>query len=119
MNDWQSGKQEMTSWEQQPGSAEQHQALPLADYLQLLWFRKKPILAITVFVAIVGWIHVNQIRSIYTASSTLLLGGQQTQPVEIDAVLKRDYWGDQVLAEGDVTIACVDRADWPARSSSG
>ncbi|NNK31733.1 MAG: AAA family ATPase, partial [Xanthomonadales bacterium] len=102
MNDWQTDKRQMASWEQPAGSEGPQQTLPLTEYLQLLWYRKKLILAITVFVAIVGWIHVNQIRSIYTASSTLLLGGQQTQPVEIDAVLKRDYWGDQVLAEMEV-----------------
>jgi capsular exopolysaccharide synthesis family protein len=90
------------SWDQ-PASAETpEEGLPLLEYAQLLWYRKKLILAITVFVSVVGWVHVNQIRSIYTASSKMMLGVQQTQAVDIEAVLKRDYWGDQVLAEMEV-----------------
>ena len=38
------------------------QTLPLLDYLQLLWFRRKLILVITLFVGIIGYIHVNEIK---------------------------------------------------------
>ncbi|NND57341.1 MAG: hypothetical protein HKN57_08810, partial [Xanthomonadales bacterium] len=90
------------SWDQPAASEAQEEGFPLLEYVQLLWYRKKLILAITLFVSVVGWIHVNQIRSIYTASSKMMLGVQQAQAVDIEAVLKRDYWGDQVLAEMEV-----------------
>ena len=36
---------------------EAEQSFPLLDYLQLLWFRRKLIIAITVFVAVIGYIQ--------------------------------------------------------------
>lgn len=90
------------AWEAAPFEGRAGQEFPLLEYLQLLWYRKKLIIAITVFVAVVGWVHVNQIRSIYTASSTLMLGVQKAQAVDIESVLQRDYWGDMVLAEIEV-----------------
>jgi succinoglycan biosynthesis transport protein ExoP len=80
----------------------QGQELPFMEYLQVLWYRKKLILAITIFVAVVGWIHVNQIRSMYTATSTLMLGVQKPQAVDIETAWTGDYWGDRVLAEMEV-----------------
>jgi len=90
------------AWNVGPGGEPQGVELPLLEYVQLLWYRKKLILAITLFVAVVGWIQVNQIRSIYTATSTLMLGVAQAKAVDIESVLQRDYWGDQVLAEMEV-----------------
>jgi capsular exopolysaccharide synthesis family protein len=76
--------------------------LPFLEYAQVLWYRKKLIIAITLFVAVVGWIQVNQIRNVYTATSTLLLGVQQPQTVDIETVWSGEYWGDRVLAEMEV-----------------
>jgi capsular exopolysaccharide synthesis family protein len=90
------------SWETAPAAEAQGQEFPLLEYLQLLWYRKKLILAITAFVAVVGWVQVNQIRNIYTATSTLMLGVQKAQAVDIESVITRDYWGDMVLAEMEV-----------------
>jgi len=92
----------LQSWGEEPGREGQGQEFPLLEYLQLLWYRKKLILAITVFVAVVGWVQVNQIRSIYTATSTLILGVQKAQAVDIESVLQQNYWGNQVLAEMEV-----------------
>jgi capsular exopolysaccharide synthesis family protein len=64
------------------------QPLPLLDYLQLLWFRKKMILAITVFVAAVGYIQVNEIKNIYAATSTMLVGLPESRVVDIEEVLR-------------------------------
>jgi capsular exopolysaccharide synthesis family protein len=90
-------------WESGAGlDGGQGQDFPVMEYLQVLWYRKKLIVAITLFVAVVGWIHVNQIRSMYTATSTLLLGVQQPQTVDIETVWSGDYWGDRVLAEMEV-----------------
>ena len=46
-------------WEEDTGDK-----LPILDYLQLLWFRKKLIAAITLFVAVVAYIHVSEIKNI-------------------------------------------------------
>jgi capsular exopolysaccharide synthesis family protein len=102
MNRTDSDQRAPQMWDESPSGESQGQEFPLLEYLQLLWYYKKLILALTVFVAVVGWIHVNQIRSIYTASSTLLLGVTQTQAVDIQSVLKQQYWGDEVLAEMEV-----------------
>jgi capsular exopolysaccharide synthesis family protein len=89
-------------WEQDPSDELSGDAFPILDYLQLLWFRKKLIIAITIFVGAVGWIQVNEIRSIYTASSKLMVGTPQSNVVNIEEVLTRDIWGDAVLGEIEV-----------------
>jgi len=75
---------------------------PLLDYLQLLWFRRHLIIAITVFVAVIGFIYVNQLKSVYTASSTLMVNMPETQIVDIEQVLSRDSYGNQAIAEVEV-----------------
>ncbi len=50
---------------------------PLLDYLQLLWFRRRLILVITLLVSVIGYIQINQLRNIYSASSSILIGIQQ------------------------------------------
>jgi len=65
------------------------QQLPLLDYLQLLWFRKKIIIAITVFVAVVGYIQVIEIKHVYSATSTVLMAVPESNVVDIEAVLSR------------------------------
>lgn len=71
----------------------QSDAFPILDYLQLLWFRRKLILAITLLVSAVGYIQVNQLRSVYTASSTMLIGVHQKTAADIagTAYYKPDY----------------------------
>ena len=66
---------------------------PLLDYLQILWFRRRLIIAVSLFVAIIGFIHVNQLVPIYTATSTLMIGANETQVVDIEQVLSRDNFG--------------------------
>jgi len=74
-----------------PGSPfeidEGSQTLPLLDYLQLLWFRRKLILVITVFVGIIGYIQANEIKNQYSATSTLMIGLPEAQVVDIKQVL--------------------------------
>ena len=73
-------------------------SFPLFDYLQLLWFRRKLIFAVTLFVAIIGFIHVNQLIPVYTATSTLMVGVNETQVVDIEQVLNRDFYSDASIA---------------------
>jgi len=75
---------------------------PLLDYLQLLWFRKRLILVITVFVAVIGFIYVNQIPSVYTATATLMIGLPENRVVDIEAVLTRDMYSSE--AQGEVEV---------------
>jgi capsular exopolysaccharide synthesis family protein len=71
------------------------QSFPLLDYVQLLWFRRMLILSITIFVFVIGYIQVNEIRNIYTATSTLMVGLPEARVVDIESVLGResDYHG--------------------------
>ncbi|MFC1796295.1 hypothetical protein ACFL1V_04280, partial [Pseudomonadota bacterium] len=74
---------------------EQGQSLPLMDYLQLLWFRRKLIVAITIFVGVIGYVQVNELKNVYSAKSTLMIGLPQKQVLNIEAVLdKANTFGD-------------------------
>jgi capsular exopolysaccharide synthesis family protein len=85
------------------GAGEQHrEVFPWLDYVQLLWFRRKLIIAITVFVAVAGYIHVNQIQSIYTATSTLIIGLGESQVIDIESVLTRDFYNEGIESELEV-----------------
>ena len=57
-------------YEQQPMEDE---PFPLLDYLQLLWFRRRLIIVITIVVAAIGYVQVNQMRTVYTATSSILI----------------------------------------------
>jgi succinoglycan biosynthesis transport protein ExoP len=65
------------------------QQLPLLDYLQLLWFRRKLIIAITLFVAAVGYVKISEIKNVYSASATVLMAVPQVNVVDIQQVLGR------------------------------
>jgi capsular exopolysaccharide synthesis family protein len=78
------------------------QKLPLLDYLQLLWFRRKLIIAITLFVAVVSYIQVNEIKNIYTATSTMVIGLPESQVVNIQEVLSRGNSLGDVASEIEV-----------------
>ena len=84
-------------WEQGQPAQQSGDGFPVLEYLQLLWIRRKLIIAITVFASVVGWIQVNQIPDIYTASSKIMIGGAQPNVVNIEAVLTRDLWGDELM----------------------
>jgi len=78
-------------------------SFPLFDYLQLLWFRRRLIIAVSLFVAVIGYIQVNQLKSVYTASSTLMVGVPENRVVDIEQVLTRmDYRYYQAQAEVEV-----------------
>jgi len=78
------------------------QSFPLLDYLQLLWFRRKLIVAITIFVVVVGYIQVNEIKNVYTASSTLMTSLPQARVVDIETVLSGDGYGDKNLRQLEI-----------------
>ncbi|MFC1694702.1 GumC family protein [Pseudomonadota bacterium] len=78
------------------------QTLPLLDYLQLLWFRRNLIIAITVFVAVVAYIQVNEIKNLYSATSTMVIGLPESQVVNIQEVLSRGNSLSDVASEIEV-----------------
>jgi len=84
LNDVGTEKRPIAAWE----AEEQGQQFPLLDYLQLLWFRKKMILAITLFVAVIGYIYVNEIKNVFSATSTMLVGLPESRVVDIEEVLR-------------------------------
>jgi len=77
-------------------SDEQGQSFPFMDYLQLLWFRKKLILAITIFVGVVGYVHVNELKNVYSASSTLMIGLREDKVVPVESVMAGATTGGDV-----------------------
>jgi len=80
----------------------QDEPFPLLDYLQLLWFRRRLILFLTLLVGLLGWVYVNQLQSIYTARSTLLIGVTDTKPADLNQVLYQRYFGLEAAEEVEV-----------------
>lgn len=78
------------------------QTLPLLDYLQLLWFRRKLIIAITIFIGVIGYIQVNEIKNVYSATSTMVIGLPESQVVNIQEVLSRGNSLGDVASEIEV-----------------
>jgi succinoglycan biosynthesis transport protein ExoP len=76
-----------------PYDMQQHEEepFPLLDYLQLLWFRRRLILVITILVSVIGYIQVNQLRNIYSASSSILIGIQQASVSDFNSYMARYY----------------------------
>lgn len=91
--------------------------LPILDYLQLLWFRRKLIVAVTIFVAVVAYVHVSEIKNVYSARSAMLIGIPQQQVVDIESVLSRsNSYGDvkseiEVLRSRGLAARVVQRLD--------
>ena len=56
---------------------QEEEAFPLLDYLQMLWFMRRLIIVITILVSVIGYIQVNQLKNVYTATSSILIGIQQ------------------------------------------
>ena len=81
---------------------DREQAFPVLEYLQVLWFRRRIIIATTLFAAIIGFIHVNELKNVYTASSTMMIGIPEMQVVDIEKVMTRDIYGDAADAEIEV-----------------
>ena len=49
---------------------QEEEAFPLLDYVQLLWFRRRLIIVITILASVIGYIQVNQLKNVYTATSS-------------------------------------------------
>ena len=69
----------------------EEEPFPLLDYLQLLWFRRRLIIVITLLVAAIGYIQVNQLRNVYTATSSVLIGVQEGAISDFNSYM-RSYW---------------------------
>ena len=70
---------------------EEEEPFPILDYLQLLWFRRRLIVVITILVAAIGYVQVNQMRNIYSATSSILIGVQQSQITDFNSYM-RNYF---------------------------
>lgn len=75
---------------------------PLLDYLQLLWFRRRLIIIITLLVGIVAWLHVNQLQSIYTANSSLMIGIQDPSPADINSMLYQRFFSMEPVEQVEI-----------------
>ena len=66
---------------------EEEEPFPILDYLQLLWFRRRLIVVITILVAAIGYVQVNQMRNVYSATSSILIGVQQSQVTDFNSYM--------------------------------
>ena len=85
-----------------PEPPPQDEPFPLLDYLQLLWFRRRLIGLITLLVALMGYLYVNQLQSIYTARSDILIGVTDTQPLDFQQAIYQRYFGLDTQQEMEV-----------------
>jgi capsular exopolysaccharide synthesis family protein len=81
---------------------EQGDMLQWLEYLQVIWYRRKLIIATTLFAALLGFVHVNQLKNIYTAQSSLILGLPKPQVVNIEQVLTPNFHGDAADSEIEI-----------------
>ena len=98
MTDGQPDRLATTAWE----SEESGQSFPLLDYVQLLWFRRRLILAITLFISVIGYIQANEIKNVYSAMSTMIIGVPESQVMDFKAVLSRSNSFGDVHSEIEV-----------------
>ena len=98
MNEYNVDNRQIAAWE----SEDAGQQIPLLDYLQLLWFRKKMIIAITLFAAVIGYIQVSEIKNVYTATATMLVGVAKTNVINIESVLSMQGQNFDSSAEVEV-----------------
>ncbi|MEE4173832.1 MAG: polysaccharide biosynthesis tyrosine autokinase [Xanthomonadales bacterium] len=85
-----------------PDSSPQDEPFPLLDYLQLLWFRRRLIAVVTLLVAVLGYLYVNQLQSIYTARSDILIGVTDSQPLDFQQAIYQRYFGLDTQQEMEV-----------------
>ncbi len=73
-----------------------------------MWFRRKLILVITLFVTVIGYIQVNEIKNIYSATSNRDGATAETRVVDIESVLNRQnsYGGGETRSRS-VALARV------------
>ncbi len=83
----------------------QDEPFPLLDYLQLLWFRRRLITMLTLLAALLGYVHVNQLTSIYTANTTVLIGVTDTQPLDFNQALYMRYFGMESQEEVQILMS--------------
>ena len=80
----------------------QDEPFPVLEYLQLLWFRRRLIVMITLLVGLLGYVYANQLQSIYTARSTLMIGVTDTSGMDFNQALYQRYFGMDSLEEVEV-----------------
>ena len=95
---------------------QEEERFPLLDHLQLLWFERRLIAAITIFVGGLGLAWVNQLTHIYSSSSSLMIGVTQSQVVDIEAVLSgvisKDVSGEiEVLRSRGLATKVIENLD--------
>jgi uncharacterized protein involved in exopolysaccharide biosynthesis len=66
---------------------QEEEAFPLLDYLQLLWFRRRLIIVITILASAIGYIQANQLKNVYTATSSILIGIQQAPVTDMNSYM--------------------------------
>ena len=99
-------------------SPQEEEPFPILDYLQLLWFRRRLIIVITILVAAIGYVQVNQMRNVYTATSSVLIGVQQGAVTDKDgrSAATGEHGGD-ACGHGERRAGQTDdRAEQRARS---
>jgi succinoglycan biosynthesis transport protein ExoP len=75
---------------------------PWLEYVQLLWFRRRLILAVTVFVAVIGYIQVSEIKNVYSATSTMLINMPEKWVAGIEDLLNQSINSNDI--EGEIEI---------------
>lgn len=75
---------------------------PLLDYLQLLWFRRRLIAVITTLVAVLAYLHVGQLQSMYTATSSLQIGVTESAVTDPNLYAYQRYFGTNTTEEIEV-----------------
>jgi len=76
----------------------------LLEWFHILWFRRRLLFSVALFIIVIGAINLMQQKSRYTASSSVMIGVPKSQVVDIEAVLGGIATGNDTAIIGEIEV---------------
>jgi len=83
---------------------ENEKEISLFEVFHTLWFRRRLLLTVAFFIIAVGLVILHQKPLRYTATSSILIGLQKSQVVDIDAVVSGISAGNYIAVIGEIQV---------------
>ncbi len=84
--------------------ADNDTGISLFEVFQILWFRRRLLLIMTLFVIAVGLVVLHQKPLRYTSYSSILIGTPKSQIVDIDSIVAGISGGNQFAIIGEIQV---------------
>ena len=76
----------------------------LLEWFHILWFRRRLLFSVALFIIVIGAINLMQQKSRFTASSSVMIGVPKSQVVDIEAVLGGIATGNDTAIIGEIEV---------------